>query len=267
MRIAASLFSYPRMEFPFIADWLEYYLAMGIDRVYIGMHVNAFQNDSIVWAKKPVTAIYHPELKEEEVLLRFLKAVEPFRNAVVLMWYNRDADKGREGAHRESQVRFYNDVRRLIQYDYDWCVVADTDEFMVPQIHKDLRQLLLSSYVARRQWWVSEWKIEQKSFARRWDADFHHISPFRITRCEPCSKKTGQKFVYKPRLTKHVDIHYTLARWHSTARWLPSELCVKHHYHAHDEPPWENFRGFHKKSCTSANDSLFHKYQELKRRQ
>ena len=121
---------YVRGEMPFIAEWLDYHLRLGVDHVFLGFHVSEDLVDpsSYLVSTRPYAELYDVDSTEAALLQRLFVLLRPFGKRVTPYVIQR-----RAGDWTPTQRRFYNAVFGLHRDDYDWVCPHDIDEYIVPQ--------------------------------------------------------------------------------------------------------------------------------------
>ncbi|HEV2310465.1 MAG TPA: glycosyltransferase family 2 protein [Acidimicrobiia bacterium] len=121
---------YLRAEMPFVAEWLDYHLRLGVDHVFLGLHVTEDLVDPSRYLvkKRPYAELYDVDSTEAELLERLFALLRPFAGRVSpYVVLRTDPD------WVPAQRRFYNAVFGLHRHEFDWVCPHDIDEYLVPQ--------------------------------------------------------------------------------------------------------------------------------------
>jgi hypothetical protein len=140
--LCSAAFAYCRLELPFIAEWTDYHLSLGVDHIFLGLHINdEYQTpEAFLPAKRPFPSLYVLDGSEGDVVAEFLDQLRPFRNRLTFRLHRRTAF----GLFTECQAQeeHYNRVLALHREDFEWIAVHDIDEFLVPTEHQSLAEAL-----------------------------------------------------------------------------------------------------------------------------
>lgn len=133
-RLCTAALAYPRGELPFIEEWLEYHLALGVEHVFLALHVNEdlLAPHKYLTVRRPYPGMYKLEGTEADVVGEFLAAVRPFSDHVTTYLLHRVYEAEPHG-HRAAQRHLYNSVLAMHRDTYDWICPHDIDEYLVPQ--------------------------------------------------------------------------------------------------------------------------------------
>lgn len=209
MKICSVALAYPRFELDFIAEWVDYHLAIGVDRIFLGLHVNEENvvREHLIPPKRPYPRMYHLEGSEGDILSEFHHRIEPFRARVKTFLFRRDDN--RYHLHCEQQKELYQLVLDRYRNDFDWVAVHDIDEFIVPVRKPDLKSALLE-YGPE----VGAARMLQVICEPRWNEVFEPVSEPVLSRhrrmkgvvphCHGC--KTISRFSHTSKLDIHTSI-------------------------------------------------------------
>lgn len=141
-KLSSASLAYPRMELPFIAEWLDYHLSLGVEHVFLGLHLNEefSPRETLLPAKRPFPSLYRLDESEGDVLAEFMLATEPFRKRITTWLFpRRNSD-----VHGECgcQCDLYRRILEAHASDIEWLAVHDIDEFLVPAKHRTLTDVL-----------------------------------------------------------------------------------------------------------------------------
>jgi len=184
------------MELPFIEEWIEHHLSLGVDKIYIynngdapsdsdeylqaGARELSRQEKNIKWAKKP-DAEYCLELTSEEALKQLNKILEEYKGKVFLKsWiYGKDHST----AYPESQITGY---KNCAENNYsDWWLFMDVDEFLFLNKHKNIKSFLSdqpdSNHSLRLEFpqRVFNKRVKEKSVRKIFDWGYDHLTQFK----------------------------------------------------------------------------------------
>lgn len=144
--LCSAAFAYPRMEVPFIAEWADYHLSLGVEHIFLGINLaDEYQPlESLLPAKRPFPSLYILDRSEGDVMADFVDRLRPFRDRLTYRLHRRSG----HGIHSHctEQVAHYNRVLGLHRQDYEWVAVHDIDEFLVPVLHDCLPDVLRSQH-------------------------------------------------------------------------------------------------------------------------
>lgn len=149
MKISLYTLILPRIEFPFLKEWIEHNLSLGVDEIFI--YDNGYASISTEssprkmteveleykWTKKP-NVEYNEHLSDTQIENELYNIVESFNGKVQLRsWvYGKDhTDK-----YYKSQITGYKHCVENNPSDY-W-LFCDPDEFFVLQKHKTFQDLI-----------------------------------------------------------------------------------------------------------------------------
>jgi len=126
---------YLRGETPFVAEWLDYHLRLGVDHVFLGLHVTEDLVDPSRYlvSTRPYAELYDVESTEAALLERLFALLRPFADRVTPYVVQRTVVHRTDADWVPAQRRFYNAVFGLHRDDYDWVCPHDIDEYLVPQ--------------------------------------------------------------------------------------------------------------------------------------
>ena len=168
MKVSIYCMILPRLEFPYLEEWLLHHLNLGFDKIYlydngksVEKTINSFRNDVIVghdndslrqledwekgmkWQKKPDDN-YHLELTDEEVSSKIHKTLEKvnkqFKNSVELIKWR----YGKETNYKfpTSHTIGYRDCTE--NNHSDWWLAIDTDEYINLKKHNNIKEFINS---------------------------------------------------------------------------------------------------------------------------
>jgi hypothetical protein len=211
-RLCTVALAYPRGELPFIAEWLEYHLALGVDHIFLGLHVNEDLVDPshYLTRTRPFPNMYDLRGTEAEVVNSFFAAVRPFLPHVTTYLLHRFASEPAE--HREDQQRrLYNSVLGMQRETYDWICPHDIDEYIVPQPPFETISDALAECPER----YAAIVMEQVVVRARWDAARRpRRPPLLVADLPRCSEIVsmnqqyhGVKTFVRCRAASSLDIH------------------------------------------------------------
>jgi hypothetical protein len=240
-RICTTALAYPRGELPFIAEWLEYHLALGVDHVFLGLHFNEDLIDphNYLTESRPFPEMYDLAGTEADVVDRFLAEIRPFRSHVTSYLLHRLASE--PAGHREEQQRhLYNSVLGMQREAYDWICPHDIDEYIVPQEPYETIPAALAECPDR----YSAIVMEQTIVRPRWDETRHpRPAPLIVPDLPRCAEIVplyhGIKTFARCRAAASLDIHAPglLADCHA----LADRRLLHYHFHGFpadtDAPP------------------------------
>jgi hypothetical protein len=152
MKLAHAVFVYPRLEVPYVREWLDYHEAMGVDHVYMTLHLNEprdrpLPRERIVWQKKPKVPYIMGGTENDTVDALMINIKDHIdRKRITIRTATRKQDSTGI-SHRPDQVRAYQWAAKQLRDRHDpnwsWLVVNDIDEFMVPIVqHHNLKQVI-----------------------------------------------------------------------------------------------------------------------------
>ncbi len=207
--ICSCTLAYPRLEMHFIAEWIEYHLALGISRIFLGIHINdEFQSrEQLMPAKRPYPSMYELEDTEGDVLSEFHRRISPYRKSLKTFLYRRHA----RGINEEgmTQTAFYRDVLERFRHDYRWIAVHDVDEFLVPQGHDMLTEALreippeVAALQLRQVICEERWTPERKPLTEP------VLSRYRRVR-EPVAYGHGSKTITRMEAARELHVHHSV---------------------------------------------------------
>lgn len=134
MTIALAAQMLPRLELPFLEEWIEYHSKIGIDRIYL--YDNGpkcvdpiFGTDAVgmSWGKKP-EANYHPQLYNSIIADRISDAVSRWLHQVqVIPWHTPEGSNFR----RQQLAAVQDACGRAEEDGFQWLAHFDLDELIV----------------------------------------------------------------------------------------------------------------------------------------
>ncbi|MBK26021.1 MAG: hypothetical protein CME70_18635 [Halobacteriovorax sp.] len=143
----------PRMELPFIKEWIDHHLSLGVDKIYIynngrvpsdnDQYLQAGAREllegekTIKWAKKP-DADYSLELSDEDVSKQFNEIINRYKGKVFLKSWA--PGKDHSTPYPKSQITGYKDCARNNSSDWWFCI--DVDEFLYLEKHLNIKDFL-----------------------------------------------------------------------------------------------------------------------------
>ena len=207
--LCSAALAYPRAELPFIAEWLDYHLSLGVDHIFLGIHLNEeFRSPEFLMpAKRPFPAMYRLEGTEGDTLLEFHAEIAPFRNRLTTLLFRRDDHRLR--THNGAQFDLYRHVRDRHRCNFEWVAVHDIDEFLVPREHDDLKSALRSLPDE-----VSALRMRQVICESRWHDDHKPVNAPVLSRHRRLSEvipaSHGAKTISRLSRVKQLYIHHSL---------------------------------------------------------
>lgn len=154
MKLAHAAFVYPRLELNYVKEWMDYHERMGVDHVYMTLHLNhpldkPLSVEQIRWMKKPGVP-YVMDGTELELVARLKDSIKDHinRGRVTFNTIRRKLDTTGT-SHRGDQVSSYkwaaNSLRKRHSAEWAWMLVGDIDEFFLPvPPKKTLKDLLIN---------------------------------------------------------------------------------------------------------------------------
>lgn len=223
--LCAAALAYPRAELPFIAEWLDYHLALGVGHVFLGIHLNEeFRPPGFLMpAKRPYPAMYRLEGTEGDVLADFLDRIAPFRNRVTTLLFRRDDWRLR--TQNGAQLALYRHARDRARDHFRWIAIHDIDEFLVPTTSHDL-----PSALERIDDGISAVVMRQVICEARWNGDFTPSDTPVLSRHRRLSRiipgTHGQKTISRLAKTRHLYIHHSMVEGET----LRNESILLYHF-------------------------------------
>lgn len=206
LKLCSAALAYPRMELPFIGEWLDYHLSLGVEHVFLGLHLNEeFQpRESLIPGKRPFPSLYQLDASEGDVLTEFAQAVIPFKKRITTWLFPRRNSE----VHGEcgEQCDLYRRVMEGYSSDIGWLAVHDIDEFLVPS-----QQATLTAIIDGQNDEVAGIRMRQVVCEARWTDD-------RVPRSEPVLSlkrriaipmpaSHGAKMITRLAAAKEIGVH------------------------------------------------------------
>lgn len=208
-RIGAVAIAYPRGELPFLGEWLEYHLTLGVSHVFLALHVNEdlVPTNQYLPVKRPYPPMYELDLTEADVLRATFAEIRPFkRHVTTYLLHRRGLQEFLGPVH--TQARFYNEVLAQQRTSFDWIAPFDVDEYLVPQPPFESIPAALASYPPD----VGAVEMEQVIVTPRWDEERRpRPRPLLVPDLARCSKvvpaRHGMKTIARARATTSLHVH------------------------------------------------------------
>lgn len=195
MNIATILWTYPRAEFPFIREFLEYHSALGINKFVIGLQINS-ESSRIEMTRRPAIEFVHQELSEKEVVNRFKNECYGF-NCEFIEIARYVADGMDPMYFVPIQIAFCNSVARTLTDD--WIAIIDMDEFIVSDQHLTELLNIDAEYAT----------MQQVRAPLRWDENFNPRSVLDIDTVYDMdlSEHPSPKYFIRPSNAMSLKLH------------------------------------------------------------
>ena len=233
-RVCTVALAYPRGELPFIEEWLDYHLALGVDHIFLGLHVNEdlLAPQKYLTVRRPYPDMYDLGGTEADVVERFFAAVRPFLQHVTVYLLHRVFESEPEG-HRDAQRHLYNSVLGMQRHAYDWICPHDIDEYIVPQDPFDTIPAALADCPDR----YSAVVMDQAIVQPRWDETRHpRPAPLIVPDLPRCSELVdiddvhhGVKTFVRCKAATDLDIH--IPGVIAGTRGLIDRRLLHYHFH------------------------------------
>lgn len=205
-RVCNVALMYPRGEVPFISEWLEYHLILGVDHTFLGLHVTDDLVDPSTYLnpRRPTPAMYDMESTEVELLEHTLELIRPFGARVTPYIVLRT-----DPHYMPAQRRFLNAVFGLQRHNFDWVGVHDIDEYLVPQ---DEFRTIKAALTACPDAYDSI-QMEQAVVEPRWDHERRpRPAPLIVPELQRCAEIVphfhGMKSITRCRSAAAIGVHY-----------------------------------------------------------
>ena len=227
-KIAAIVYAFPRMEWPFLEEWCSILKDKGISKLYLGSNYPEYR----IWPKKPNKKYYHLEKNDNEIESIWKKTIEKSRRHLEIenfkiMTTNLKEDKSNHidpndlNYHHQKQIKFVNDkIPKIARDGFEWLIACDIDE--IPIANNSLANLLKE---------YQKFDIisaKQIVFDSRWDKE-KDFAPRKIKDIKKCNLKAvlPRKCIFKPNKillrTIHEPINCTNIKFID-----PSEFVIHH---------------------------------------
>lgn len=245
----------PRLEVFFLEEWIEYYLLIGVDNIYIydngplskdyRKFLNQEPSEGIKWSAKP-KANYLPELSDEEVYSKLHSIINKYPNVHLKEWHHPFCKKDDAPSILPTKIDAYMDCMKNNQSD--WWIHIDPDEFIFFKKHGYIKNFL-KTYSKYSTFHIKDKKFEERKLGK----------PI-LENIKWTNKKdvpTGIKSIVNNNIRK-IGIHRSYSS--GKLKVVPSTEVVIHHY---QHPPMKE--KFPKKYIYNKTDSsLLDFYNKIK---
>jgi hypothetical protein len=209
----------PRIEVFFIRTWIEHYLKLGIDRIFVynngyDLYDKRFKenprSEGVVWVRKKFLE-NHGELSDEDIEKKLYDIVDDYDDVYLKSWkYGIDHTQ----SHIESQISGYKDCTCNNSSDY-W-LHCDADEFFVFPKHDNIKDFINDKKFEK---YSTLWFGSELYFRRKINVDVKDIpssNTFRKSygnwRLTSCGSKSLVKNPIQWRNKNDSNIHKTKSK-------------------------------------------------------
>lgn len=251
MKLSHAVFVYPRIELPFLNEWLNHHEKLGVDHVYMTLHLNIPLDQvptekRMKWRKK-LGAPYIVEGTELELVENLKNSIKGHidRDRITINFAERNVEYSEDHSgdhHCPAQCESYEWAKKKIiersDPQWDWLLVCDVDEFFVPENpNKSIKDVILEEKDPN----VSSLRCCCVNHPTRHDYPLGEL-PWNTYTQHVGIKLSSSKYACSARRTKSFSIHWSYPDEGSITRFSPP-MNVHH------------FCGFNKNSIV---DNLIH---------
>ena len=191
MNVFLVTIAHPRIEWPFLENWCEKLVKLGIDKVFIGED----QQKKTKSGRYPFKNVWSTQYNDKEVQDVWNESVRKSRQVMdieIHPFFKKNLVK--------AQLKLHHDVIEKHHSDCDWIISMDIDEMLI------LSQGNLKDYLMS----VSHLDVihfNQIMFDSRWQKSY--TFPENIHFYHPAVVKCAMKYIYKSQIGKKLEfIHY-----------------------------------------------------------
>lgn len=206
MKIATVVLAHPRIEWPFIHEWCQHLLSLGVEKVFIGEDRN---KGKFIWDKKPNEKYYHLHLDDDQIEDKWQNELQKCHQFIDVETI---VVQSAEPLFPNQQTKFLIKTRELaIEQNFDWVLNCDVDEFLVFRSYRNLTE-----YILKRANFCDHVHFTQILFDSRWDANnnYQHRSIANINNYNP-NVVYLTKYMYRPRaVNPHEMFVHSIDTYH-----------------------------------------------------